>query len=121
MTVYSGPVFDMAANQFYVIADHLEIPRDERDRLLMPKRAMTVSCPIHRGDGSVSGFEGYRWQHRLRMGPTKGSTRVAPAVWIGEMGGGGGLRSARARRSFATAGWAGGWRPGVSLRIWSSG
>ena len=39
MTVYSGPVFDMAVNQFGVIANHLEIPMDERDRILMPKRA----------------------------------------------------------------------------------
>jgi len=45
MTVYSGPVFEMAVNQFNVIANHLEIPMDERDRLLMPKRAVTVSCP----------------------------------------------------------------------------
>ena len=30
MTVYSGPVFDMAVNQFGVIANHLEIPMDER-------------------------------------------------------------------------------------------
>jgi glutamate dehydrogenase (NAD(P)+) len=32
MTVYSGPVFEMATNQFNVIANHLEIPMDERDR-----------------------------------------------------------------------------------------
>jgi len=36
MTVYSGPVFDMAAQQFGVIADHLSIPINERGRLLMP-------------------------------------------------------------------------------------
>ena len=42
MTVYSGPVFDMAAKQFAIIADHLSIPLDERDRLLLPKRAVTV-------------------------------------------------------------------------------
>ena len=41
MTVYSGPVFDMAVNQFGVIANHLEITMDERDRILMPKRAIT--------------------------------------------------------------------------------
>jgi hypothetical protein len=46
MTVYSGPVFDMAVNQFGAIANHLEIPLDERDRILMPKRAITVSCPV---------------------------------------------------------------------------
>jgi hypothetical protein len=36
MTVYSGPVFDMAVNQFGVIANHLSIPMDERDRILLP-------------------------------------------------------------------------------------
>jgi glutamate dehydrogenase (NAD(P)+) len=85
MTVYSGPVFEMAANQFNVIANHLEIPLDERDRLLMPKRAVTVSCPIHRDDGTVAVFEGYRVQHHLTMGPTKGGTRFAPSVDIGEV------------------------------------
>ena len=58
MTVYSGPVFDMAVNQFGVIANHLEIPMDERDRILMPKRAITVSCPIHRDDGTVAVYVG---------------------------------------------------------------
>jgi glutamate dehydrogenase (NAD(P)+) len=85
MTVYSGPVFDMAVNQFGVIANHLEIPMDERDRLLLPKRAITVSCPIHRDDGSIAVFEGYRVQHHLTLGPTKGGTRFAPSVDIGEV------------------------------------
>jgi glutamate dehydrogenase (NAD(P)+) len=85
MTVYSGPVFDMAVNQFNVIADHLEIPSGERDRILLPKRAITVSCPIHRDDGTVAVFEGYRVQHLLTMGPTKGGTRFAPTVDIGEI------------------------------------
>jgi glutamate dehydrogenase (NAD(P)+) len=86
MTVYSGPVFEMAVNQFNVIANHLDIPMDERDRILMPKRAVTVSCPIHRDDGTVAVFEGYRVQHHLTMGPTKGGTRFAPTVDIGEVG-----------------------------------
>jgi glutamate dehydrogenase (NAD(P)+) len=85
MTVYSGPVFDMAVNQFGVIANHLEIPMDERDRLLMPKRSVTVSCPIHRDDGTVAVFEGYRVQHHLTLGPTKGGTRFAPSVDLGEI------------------------------------
>ncbi|KIZ46995.1 MULTISPECIES: Glu/Leu/Phe/Val dehydrogenase [Rhodopseudomonas] len=85
MSIYSGDVFDMAANQFTVIANHLAIPMDERDRLLLPKRAITVSCPIHRDDGSVAVFEGYRVQHHLTLGPTKGGTRFAPSVDIGEV------------------------------------
>ncbi len=85
MTVYSGPVFDMAAKQFAIIADHLSIPLDERDRLLLPKRAVTVSCPIRRDDGTVMVFEGYRVQHLLTRGPTKGGTRFAPTVGLGEV------------------------------------
>ena len=85
MSVYSGPVFEMAAEQFGVIANHLSIPFDERDRLLLPKRAVVVSCPIHRDDGSVAVFEGYRVQHHLTLGPTKGGTRFAPSVDLGEV------------------------------------
>ena len=85
MTVYSGPVFEMAVNQFGVIANHLSIPMDERDRILMPKRAITVSCPIHRDDGTIAVYQGYRVQHHLTMGPTKGGTRFAPSVDIGEV------------------------------------
>ena len=85
MTVYTGPVFEMAVNQFGVIAHHLSIPMDERDRLLLPKRAITVSCPIHRDDGTITVFEGYRVQHHLTLGPTKGGTRFAPSVDIGEV------------------------------------
>ena len=85
MTVYSGPVFDMAVKQFAVIADHLSIHHDERDRILLPKRAITISCPIHRDDGSTSVFQGYRVQHHLTLGPTKGGTRFATSVDIGEI------------------------------------
>ena len=86
MTIYTGPVFAMAKEQFGTIADHLGIPLDERDRLLYPKRAITVSIPIHMDDGSTAVFEGYRVQHHLTLGPTKGGVRFAPNVDIGEVG-----------------------------------
>ena len=85
MSIYSGPVFDMARQQFQVIADHIGIPEDERDRLLYPKRAITVSCPIHRDDGTTAVFQGYRVQHHLTLGPTKGGTRFSSTVDIGEV------------------------------------
>ncbi|HLJ70802.1 MAG TPA: Glu/Leu/Phe/Val dehydrogenase [Roseiarcus sp.] len=85
MTIYTGPVFEMARTQFHVIADYLEIPADERDRLLLPKRAITVSCPIHLDDGRTAVFQGYRVQHHLTLGPTKGGTRFAAKVDIGEI------------------------------------
>ena len=80
MTIYTGPVFEMAAQQFAAIADHLAIPEDERPRLLYPKRAVVVSCPIHRDDGSTAVFQGYRVQHHLTLGPTKGGTRFAASL-----------------------------------------
>jgi glutamate dehydrogenase (NAD(P)+) len=84
-TIYQGPVFDMARRQFDGVADLLDLSFDERDRLLYPKRAMAVTCPIHRDDGSVAVFEGYRVQHHLTLGPTKGGTRFAPNVDLGEV------------------------------------
>ncbi len=75
----------MACEQFRLIADYLDIPANDRDRLLLPKRAVMVSLPIHRDDGSVSVFTGYRVQHHLTMGPTKGGTRFAPSVNMGEI------------------------------------
>ena len=84
-TIYGGPVFDMARQQFVAVADHLGIPEDERDRLFLPKRAVAVSCPIHRDDGRTEVFQGYRVQHHLTLGATKGGTRFAPSVDIGEV------------------------------------
>ncbi|MCR4281547.1 MAG: Glu/Leu/Phe/Val dehydrogenase [Bauldia sp.] len=82
---YGGPVFAMAREQFVAVADHLDIPEDERDRLFLPKRAIAVSCPIHRDDGTTSVFPGYRVQHHLTLGATKGGTRFAPTVDVGEI------------------------------------
>lgn len=83
--IYSGPVFEMARQQFEQVANHLQIPEMDRDRLLYPKRAIAVSCPIHRDDGRTEVYQGYRVQHHLTLGPTKGGTRFAPTVDIGEI------------------------------------
>ena len=85
MSIYTGPVFEMARDQFHVIADYLEIPEDERERLLYPKRSITVSCPIHKEDGRLEVFQGYRVQHHLTLGPTKGGTRYSANLDIGEV------------------------------------
>jgi glutamate dehydrogenase (NAD(P)+) len=84
-TIYTGPVFEMARNQFTSVADYLEIPQNQRDRLLYPKRAITISCPINMDNGETAVFQGYRVQHHLTLGPTKGGTRFAPNVDIGEV------------------------------------
>ena len=83
--IYTGPVFEMARSQFHSVADYLEIIDTERDRLLYPKRAISISCPIHLDNGDTAVFQGYRVQHHLTLGPTKGGTRFAPSVDIGEV------------------------------------
>jgi glutamate dehydrogenase (NAD(P)+) len=52
---------------------------------MFPKRAITVAVPVRMDDGSVRVFQGYRVQHHLSMGPTKGGTRFSMSVTIGEV------------------------------------
>ena len=85
MDIYSHPTFDMACRQFDIVADHLEIPVSHRDRLKYPKRSMTVTLPVRLDDGTVKVFPGYRVQHHLTLGPTKGGLRYHPDVAIGEV------------------------------------
>jgi glutamate dehydrogenase (NAD(P)+) len=83
--IYSDPTFQMACDQFQLIAEYLQIPSDLRDRLMYPKRSIVVTVPVRMDDGSTQVFQGYRVQHTLSMGPTKGGTRFATTVTIGEV------------------------------------
>lgn len=85
MEIYDHPTFRMACQQFDQVADHLEIPETERNRIKFPKRSLTVAVPINRDDGSVEVFAGYRVQHHLTLGPTKGGLRYHPDVRLGEV------------------------------------
>src|SRR6266568_4165596 len=85
MEIYDHPTFRMACRQFDLVADHLQIAESERDRIKFPKRSLTVALPIHCDDGTVKVFSGYRVQHHLTLGPTKGGLRYHPDVTIGEV------------------------------------
>jgi glutamate dehydrogenase (NAD(P)+) len=85
MDIYASPFFDQARENFAVIADYLGIPEHQRDRLLLPKRAIMVACPVHRDDGTEAVYAGFRVQHHLTMGPTKGGTRYARDLHMGEV------------------------------------
>lgn len=84
-TLYDSDVFRMACRQFDLAADAIDIPATTRERTKYPKRCLTVIFPIRRDDGSVQVFEGYRVQHHLSLGPTKGGLRFHPKVTIGEV------------------------------------
>jgi glutamate dehydrogenase (NAD(P)+) len=80
-----SPTFQMACRQLQMVAEHVDVDTGVLERLSMPKRAMVVSIPIHMDDGRTQGFIGYRVQHSLTSGPSKGGLRYAPNVDLGEV------------------------------------
>lgn len=83
--LYESDVFNQACDQFEMAADVLELGQDVRERTKHPKRCMAVMLPVRMDDGKVRMFEGYRVQHNLTMGPTKGGVRFHPDVTVGEV------------------------------------
>src|SRR2546423_13186544 len=83
-TIYDDEVFKMACDQFMVIADYLSIDQNDREWATYPKRAVAVTLPVHMDDGTTKAFQGYRVQHHIALGPTKGGTRFAPSLSMGE-------------------------------------
>src|SRR3954469_24114496 len=81
----SSATFRMACRQLEVAAEHIDLDRGVLERLSLPKRALVVSIPIRMEDGSTEGFVGYRVQHSLTSGPSKGGLRYHPSVDLGEV------------------------------------
>jgi glutamate dehydrogenase (NAD(P)+) len=77
-------LFRMACDQFYRAAERLDLDRDECVRLTEPRRSLVVNLPIRMDDGALVNFAGYRVQHILTMGPTKGGLRYAPDLSFGQ-------------------------------------
>jgi glutamate dehydrogenase (NAD(P)+) len=81
---WHSELYRIAASQFLRCADVLALDQESRERLIEPRRSLTVVFPVRMDDGSVRSFTGYRVQHTLTMGPTKGGIRYAPTVSLGE-------------------------------------
>jgi glutamate dehydrogenase (NAD(P)+) len=84
-TLYDSDVFRMACRQFDKAADAINLPEAIRDRTKYPRRCLAVTLPVKRDDGSVTVFEGYRVQHNLSTGPSKGGIRFHEHVTVGEV------------------------------------
>jgi glutamate dehydrogenase (NAD(P)+) len=84
-TLYDSDVFRMACRQFDQAADAINLPEEIRDRTKYPRRCLAVSLPVRRDNGSVTVFEGYRVQHNLSTGPSKGGIRFHESVTLGEV------------------------------------
>ncbi len=82
---YDSPVWKMACDQFDHVADYLGIAQSERERMRDPKRILAVHVPVRHDDGTVKNYTGFRVQHHMAFGPTKGGIRYHPDVTIGEV------------------------------------
>ena len=83
--LYDSDVFRMACHQFDKAADAINLPEEIRDRTKYPRRCMAVALPIKRDNGTTVVFEGYRVQHSLSTGPSKGGLRFHQDVTLGEV------------------------------------
>lgn len=81
----SSPTYQMAVQQLRTVAKIIDLDPGIEERLSIPKRSMVVGIPIRMDDGSVHTFIGYRVQHSLTSGASKGGLRYAPHVDLGEV------------------------------------
>jgi glutamate dehydrogenase (NAD(P)+) len=77
--------YHFARRQFERAADHLGLDAGTRDVLGSPKRQLIVSIPVKMDDGSIRVFQGYRVQHSIARGPSKGGIRYHPGVTLDEV------------------------------------
>jgi len=83
---WDSPMFRLAQQQFLKAAQIMELDDNLRQRLLFPQRTQVVSFPFFRDDrAQVETVFGYRVQHVLTMGPTKGGVRYHEDVDLGEV------------------------------------
>ncbi len=80
-----SPVFQMACRQLDRVAEQFDLDPGVLERLRQPKRALIVSVPISMDNGTTENFIGYRVQHDLTSGPSKGGLRYHPNAHLGEV------------------------------------
>ena len=78
-------MLDAALQQLDAVAERIKLDPGIHKRLRQPQRALIVSVPTLMDDGRLEVFTGYRVQHDLTMGPTKGGIRYHPDVNLEEV------------------------------------
>jgi glutamate dehydrogenase (NAD(P)+) len=81
----NSPTFQMACRQLDAVAGAIDVDRGVLRRMSLPKRALVVSIPVRMDDNRTEVFTGYRVQHSLTSGPSKGGLRYHPSVDLGEV------------------------------------
>lgn len=82
---WDTPMYRLAVAQLDQTAARMQLDENIWERLRTPQRAMVVSFPFRRDSyQEVDTVFGYRVQHLLTMGPTKGGIRYDEDVSLGE-------------------------------------
>ena len=84
-TETSTSAWDTALAQLDEAAELMGLAPGVHEVLRNPKRALIVSVPFRRDDGTVEVAQGYRVQHNVTRGPAKGGVRYHPAVDLDEV------------------------------------
>ncbi|MGH7288166.1 MAG: Glu/Leu/Phe/Val family dehydrogenase [Myxococcota bacterium] len=83
---WDSPMYRLAVAQLDQTAEHMGLDDNIWERLRTPQRALVVSFPFRRDNyATVDTVFGYRVQHLLTMGPTKGGIRYDLDVDLGEV------------------------------------
>ena len=83
---WDGPMYRLAVTQLDQTAKLMGLDDNIWERLRTPQRSLVVSFPFRRDDyNTVDTVFGYRVQHLLTMGPTKGGIRYDEDVHLGEV------------------------------------
>ena len=86
MGEWDSTMFKLAQQQFLKAAQIMGLDENIRERLLFPQRTHIVTLPFRRDEYHlVENVFGYRVQHLLSMGPTKGGIRYHEDVNLGEV------------------------------------
>lgn len=82
----TSPTYLMACQQLRAVAREIDLDAGVAERLMLPKRSQVVAVPVRmESDGRTEVFVGYRVQHSLTSGPSKGGLRYSKHVDLGEV------------------------------------
>jgi len=84
--LFDSDMYKEVIKQYESVADLIDLDPNIRERLKLPQRSLVVTFPFRRDEyDEVETVVGYRVQHVLSMGPTKGGIRYSPDVNLGEV------------------------------------
>jgi glutamate dehydrogenase (NAD(P)+) len=81
----SGNPYQNALQQLDIAARYLELDPGLHEILKHPQRELTVNFPVRMENGSTRVFTGYRVQHNVARGPSKGGLRYSPFTDLNEV------------------------------------